>query len=231
MSLNAPYSLAKEPDGSIQISKSGTNPFWTELHPCTSSSSHGTGQQQMAAAVGMKDDQNRTEESRESRGRSSNSYVPPDTVLAQTDHNTRRNLDSANVDDPEASSSLEAGLGYPAPAESSSVQSSQATKVQSQELKQNQPQVPQFSGKSSNPTMIAGIANNHVKNQRPNSLQIITSSKAAATDQPVKGILKKPSGSVSFDTTVQVSEGGGVSSEIVTTAESTGFNESGYSGI
>ena len=194
MSLNAPYSLAQEPDGSIQISKSGTNPFWTEMH--TRTSSHGTEGQQGAA-----DHQNRTEANRESR--SSNSYVPPDTVLAQTDHYSRRNLESANVpNDPEANSSSVAGPGYPAPADNSTVQNNQI-----------------------------GIANDRAaKNQRPHSLQIATS-RPTATDQegqtPVKGILKKPSGSVSFDTTVQVSEGG---IETITTAESTGFNESDYSG-
>ena len=191
MSLNAPYSLAKEPDGSIQISKSGTNPFCTEMH--TRTSSHGTGGQQQIAP-GAADHQNRTEENRESRG--SNSYVPPDTVLAQTDHYSRRNANVPN--DPEANSSTVAGPGYPAPADSSIVQ--------------------------------IGIANDHTaKNQRPHSLQIATS-RPTATDQgqtSVKGILKKPSGSVSFDTTVQVSEGG---IETITTTESTGFNESDYSG-
>ena len=200
MSLNAPYNLAQEPDGSIQISKSGTNPFWIELH--TRTSSHGTGGQQQIA--GAADDQDRTEENRESHD--SNSYVPPDTVLAQTDHNSRINLESANVlkHDPEASSSSVAGPGYPAPAGSSNVQT--------------------------------GVANDHAaKNQRPQSLQFTTSSRPTPTDQqgqtPVKGILKKPSGSVSFDTTVQVSEGGIESREIVTTTESTGFNKSRYSGI
>ena len=217
MSLNAPYSLAPEPDGAIQISKPGTNPFWTELQ---TSSHTDAGQQQMAAA-GIKDGQNRCEENRESH--SSNSYVPPDTVLAKTGHNTQRNLESVNCS---------AGPGYPAPAaDSSNVQSSQANNMRSQELKQTEPHQHSFSGK--NPTVPGhGVANYHAKKERPHSLQVLR--KPADTEpqqNPVKGILKKPSGSVSFDTTVQISEDGNAQSgEMLVTTESTGFNESDYPG-
>lgn len=225
MSLNAPYSLAHEPDGAIQISKSGTNPFWTELQAPTHDGGNDTGQQQnlMDAAAEMNVGQNRREESRESD--SSSSYVPPDTVLAKMSHNSQRNLESANVNgsDPEASCS--AGPGYPTPADSSNAWSNQEYNVRS------------FS--AMNPTVPLVVPSDHSKKERPHSLQVTssTSSKTAASDQgqnPVKGILKKPSGSVSFDTTVQISSEGGIASGemlISTTAESTGFNESDYSGM
>lgn len=219
MSLNAPYSLAQEPDGTIQISNSGTNPFWTEQQ----ASSHGLEQQNsMFVTAGKKDGQNWSEKSRESQ--SNNSYVPPDTVLSKMDHDSRRNLEGANVNDPEASCSAH--------------QSSQANiKTHSEGSKQMEPQRHSVSGRKQS---IPEVANDQPKKERPHSLQITTGSGKAATtvdhqgQNPVKGILKKPSGSVSFDTTVQVAESGTASSGemlLVTTAESTGFSESDYSGI
>ena len=228
MSLNAPYSLAPEPDDAIQISKSGTNPFWTELQ----TSSHDAGRQ--VAAAGMKDGQNQSEEIRESH--SSNSYVPPDTVLAKTGHDSRRNLESASVNDSEASR-FSAGPAYPAPADSSgsNVQSSQINNMQSQELKQMEPHQLEHSFSGKNPTE---VASDHARKERPHSLQVTTWSKPAdgggpqhQGQNPVKSILKKPSGSVSFDSTVQISKDGNVSgAEMIVTTESTGFNESDYSG-
>ena len=227
MSLNAPYSLAPEPEDAIQISKSGTNPFWTELQ----TPSHDAGRQ--VAAAGTKDGQNRSEENRESH--SSNSYVPPDTVLAKTGHDSRRNLESANINDPEASRFPASGPAYPAPVDSSgsNVQSSQANNMQSQELKQMEPHQLEHSFSGKNPMR---VASDHARPERPHSLQVTTWRKPAdggpqhQGQNPVKGILKKPSGSVSFDTTVQISEGGNVSGGMLVTAESTGFNELDYSG-
>ena len=210
MSLNAPYSLAK----------SGTNPFWTE--PQTSSHD-AAGQQQMPAATAKEDSRTRSEANRESQ-RSSNSYVPPETMLAKIGHDSRGNLENENVNDPQKVS-CSAGPGYPAPADSSNVQSSQAN-MQSQS----------FSCK--NPT-VSRVISDHTKKERPHSLQVTTSGKPAETGaqyqgqkSPVKGILKKPSGSVSFDTTIQISDGGNISSDTLLTTQSTGFiYDSDYSGI
>lgn len=223
MSLNAPYSLAK----------SGTNPFWTEPQI----SSHDAGQQQMVQAAATEDSKPRTRSVTSSLEGShgNNSYVPPETVLAKTGNNSRGYLESENVNDPDQKASCSGGPGgYPAPVDSFSVQlqSSQTTK-------QIEPDQHSFSGK--NP-IVSGVTSNHTKKERPQSLQVTSTSKPAASagtgaaqhqgQSPVKGILKKPSGSVSFDTTIQISEGGTISNDtVLLTAESTGFNNSDYPGI
>ena len=223
MSLSAPYSLVPEPDAAIQISKSGTNPFW----PDPQTSNH-NGQQQLAVsnAAAMADSQNRAEARVESN--SNSSYVPPETVLAKTDNaDPRRNLDSAHMSEPEDSCTRP---GYSTSTGSNSVQNQSQAQFTMHSQYLNEPHRHSFSG--TDPSTVEVVTS---KKERPQSLQVSKPVDATGShhqgQKPQKSILKKSSGSVTFDTTVQISE------DVVNTSGGTAiatpstFNDSNYSGI
>ena len=198
-----------EPDADIQI---GRNPFLTE--PQTATNVHDADAAAKQLSLGSNADVAKGDKSRSKLNRENHcnhsSYIPPETVLGRTGQGSflQRNVAST------ASSEASSGPRYPAPSDLSRVQNNQS--LGRDPLSQDEYS---FVRKDA-ATAINEIVDDVKKHlERPHSLHLTTNSTPAAGDGPVhpqeqipvKGILKKSSGSVTFDSKLQISDSGNAS--------------------